>query len=181
MQHSLRPHRMGRLVMVRLAALVAVTLGAGSASAFERQWRVGGGLGAAHLDGAGFAPALGAHAAYGLSDMFDVHLELLGSRHRASGSTDVLSAAAGLSYKVDVFQWIPYIVVTGGAYHYGGDPGPNGEEGVEAGVALGVGLDYLASRELSLGVQLRQHTSFADGLSFPYLSGLLRAEYRWGW
>jgi hypothetical protein len=159
------------------ALLAAVT----DARALDREWRAGGGVGAAHLGDAGFGPSLNLHGAYGLSDLFDLNLELLGSRHRTSGSADVLSAAAGISYKIDVFQWIPYVQLAGGLYYYGGDGGPNGESGLEPGASVGLGLDYLFSRSFSLGVLLREHASFSDGLSFPYLSGNLRAAYRWGW
>ncbi len=52
------------------------------AHAFEREWHVGGGLGATvypHYYSTG--PALGLNAAYGISDVFDLKLELLGSYH----------------------------------------------------------------------------------------------------
>jgi hypothetical protein len=169
----------------RLVPLAAVVAAAGlcpaRAAAFEREWRVGLGGGLAAVDEVGLGPALDVHGAYGLSDLFDVNLELLGSRHRADGSTDVLSAAAGMSYKIDVFQWIPYVEVAGGLYYYGGDGGPNGEKGVEPGASAALGLDYLVSRSFSLGLQVRQHASFSDGLSLPYLTSTLRAAYRWGW
>jgi hypothetical protein len=32
-----------------------------------------------------------------------------------------------------------------------------------------------------LGVDLRAHASFEDGFSVPYYTGLVGAEYRWGW
>jgi hypothetical protein len=164
-------------------ALIVVTLVGleGSAAAFERQWRLGGGAGIAALDDAGIGAAVDAHAAYGLSDLFDVNVELLGSRHFEDPERNVLSASAGMSYKIDVFQWVPYLVLLGGLYHYGGEGGPNGERGFEPGASIGIGLDYLFSRKLAMGAQFRQHTSFSDGLSFPYLSATLRAEYRWGW
>lgn len=151
------------------------------AAASERQWRIGGGAGVAALRGSTAGPAIDGHAAYGLSDLFDVHLELLGSRHFKGEDTTVFSASAGLSYKVDVFQWVPYVGLFGGYYWYGGRPGPNGESGHEAGASIGAGLDYLISRELSLGAQIREHASFTDGLSFPYFNASLRAEYRWGY
>jgi hypothetical protein len=164
------------------ALVLALGLSSSAAGAFERQWRLGGGLGGATLDGAGLGPAVGVHGGYGLSDMFDLQLELVGSRHRGQDAeTDVVSASAGISYKVDVFEWIPYVLLTGGAYHYGGDVGPNGEAGLQAGASVGVGLDYMWSRAFAVGVQLRQHTSFSDGVAFSYRTGLLRAEYRWGW
>jgi hypothetical protein len=167
--------------LVSFLALVAAASTASVTEAFEREWRVGGGAGIATLDDAGLGPSVDVHAAYGLTDMFDVNLDMLGSRHRGDASTDVFSASLGAAYKIDILEWIPYVVVEAGAYHYGGDPGPNGEEGLVPGASIGLGLDYLVSRSFSLGLMLRQHTSFSDGLSFPYLSANLRADYRWGW
>ncbi|HEX7451062.1 MAG TPA: hypothetical protein VF294_02190, partial [Polyangiaceae bacterium] len=52
------------------------------AHAFEREWHVGGGLGAtAYPHYYSVGPALGVNAAYGISDVFDLKLELLGSYH----------------------------------------------------------------------------------------------------
>ncbi|MEI9949603.1 MAG: hypothetical protein WDO74_11645 [Pseudomonadota bacterium] len=58
------------------------------ARAFEREWHVGGGVGLTaypHYYSAG--PALGLNAAYGISDVFDLKLELLGSSHSYSASS----------------------------------------------------------------------------------------------
>jgi hypothetical protein len=113
--------------------------------------------------------------------MFDLHLELLGSRNGGADGTDIFSASAGISYKIDVFEWVPYVGLFGGYYYFGGLAGPNGERGSTAGASIGVGLDYLVSRSVALGAQVRWHATFTDGLAFPYLSALARCEYRWGW
>lgn len=151
------------------------------ATAFEREWHAGGKLGGAVLKDAPLGAAVNLHGAYGLSDMFDAVIEVTASRHGWSGGTDVLSVTGGLAYKIDVLEWVPYVGLLGGYYHWAGTPGPSGEHGPAFGAAISAGVDYLVSRELVFGVDLRAHTSFEDGLSFPYYTGLLGAEYRWGW
>ena len=86
------------------------------AQAFEREWHTGGGIGiTAYPHYYRVGPSLGLNAAYGISDVFDFKLELLGGYHSYSASSKSptesalpWSAAAGLSYKLDVLQWIPY-------------------------------------------------------------------------
>ena len=162
------------------ALAVASAAAATDALAFEDEWRVGGRAGIATLSGRGMGPALGLHAGYALSDMFDVTFEGLASRHDGSDGTDVMSAALGLAYKIDVFEWIPYVAVLGGYYHYAGLPGPDGERGSEIGGAGQAGLDYLVSRSFGLGAELRWHASLRDGLSLPLFSATLGAAYRFG-
>lgn len=171
---SLRPCALG------LATACAVVAVVNDARAFEDQWHAGARAGFATLLRRGTGPALGVHAAYGLSDMFDVHVEGLLSRHGGSDGTDVASAVAGLVYKIDVFEWVPYVGVVGGYYHFGGSIGPDGERGGRAGAAVQAGIDYLASRELAFNVDVRWHTAFAEGLKMPLFSATLGAEYRFG-
>jgi hypothetical protein len=163
-----------------LAALDSVVASAAPAHGFERQWRVGGGGGIAALSGASAGPAISAHAGYGISDMFDWNSELLASRHVGGDATTVISFGTGLSYKIDVFEWIPYVGLMGAGYVFDGAPGPNGESGLEAGGSVFGGLDYLFTRGFAAGVQIREHATFTDGLSFPYFSATLRFEHRWG-
>jgi hypothetical protein len=167
----------------------------GTAFGAEEEWHLGGRAGVGVLSGLGAGPAVGVHGAYGLSDMFDVTLELMESHHfggaltepapgkvpRQKDATDVLSASAGLSYKVDVFEWIPYVTALAGYYAYLGEPGPHGEHGSEFGASIQLGLDYLPMRELAIGADVRWHASFVDGFSFPLFTATLGAEYRWGW
>jgi hypothetical protein len=167
----------------------------GAAFGAEEEWHLGGRAGVGVLSGLGAGPAFGLHGAYGLSDMFDVTLELNESHHfggeltaevpgqapRQKGAADVLSASAGLSYKIDVFEWIPYVTTLAGYYAYLGEPGPHGEHGSEFGASIQIGLDYLPMRELAFGADVRWHASFVDGFSFPLFTATLGAEYRWGW
>jgi hypothetical protein len=166
--------------VVSAGALAGVVGMAAPARAFEREWHAGLRAGFATLTKRGMGPALGVHGAYGLSDMFDVTLEALASRHDGADGTDVLSATAGLTYKIDVFQWIPYLGLVGGYYHFGGEPAGRFEGGMP-GFALQAGLDYLVVREVAIGLELREHNVLEDGLHLPVFSATLGAEYRFGW
>ena len=78
-----------------------------------------------------------------------------------------------------MFQWIPYVSLLGGYYHYDGPAGPRRSEGSQAGASAHAGLDYLALRQLAFGADFGWHTSL-HGLTFPYFTALIGAEYRFG-
>lgn len=170
-------------VAVGVGALLGCWVSAGSAAAFEREWHVGAAAGVSDGTGLSLSPALGAYAAYGLSDVFDVRLEAT-ARGYQLGSGDnpsALNVAAGLAYKLDVLRWIPWAAVYVGYTAFLEQPGPALTfQQHDAALGLGLGLDYAFSRQLGLGVTLR----FDDALSSTddeSFDGLLRAEYRWGW
>jgi hypothetical protein len=172
-----------------LAVALVVVGSPGSARAFEREWHLGGGLGVtAYPHNYSAGPALGLNAAYGVSDVFDVKLELLGSLNGYQENAqsprehaEPFSAAAGLSYKLDVLQWIPYGALLVGYQHVAGRL-PVGEpfRRDDALVALVLGLDYAATRSFGLGASIRSDlrvSSLGQGQSF---TPMLRAEYHWG-
>ena len=176
------------LAAATVAALAV--LAPDDAAAFERQWRAGGGVGLAGLtefQGAFSSPAAGLHLAYGVSDMFDVMLELNSSSHSivADSRSTVYSASAGLAYKLDVIEWVPYFAVLVGYYRFAG-PSPF-ESPNQAGAGLALGIDYAFERSFAVGAQIRYH-GFMDDLPAsvlgtgegPYFTSLLRFEYRWG-
>ena len=175
-----------RVVLVGVA--LATSLVSSRAGAFERQWHVGGGLGAGFFadSNTSAGPALGLHAAYGLSDMFDVEIEGLGALHWRGGEPlDLLGVSAGIAYKVDVLSWIPYVGVGLGYYHLRGASLPGALRGDELGLSVDLGLDYALMRSFALGAELRYLGFLSDPMSSlgdaPYFCGLLRAEYRWGY
>jgi Outer membrane protein beta-barrel domain len=178
-----------RFAFVAATSLLTVLSSTRPASAFERQWHLGGGIGAAGFASgpAKIGPALGLHAAYGLSDMFDLRAELTGSRHVRDdglGNLELYSAAIGIAYKIDILEWVPYVGLFVGSYVWGG-PGAYANTTAFIGVSSAVGLDYATSRSFALGIQARYHgglndlpNSLTDG---SYYTALFRAEYRWGW
>jgi hypothetical protein len=178
----------GFVPCLALAALVTLCFPR-QAHAFEREWHVGGGVGLTaypHYYTAG--PSLGLNAAYGISDVFDLKLELLGSlnRYRAGASlpsegAEPYSAVAGLSYKLDVLQWIPYGALLVGYQHIAGRlPVAEPFRRDDLLAALVLGLDYAATRNFGLGASIRTDfllTSRSQGEAF---TPMLRAEYHWG-
>jgi len=171
-------------VVFALGAFSATT----RASAFERQWHLGGGLGVtAYPSTYSLGPAVGLNGAYGISDVFDVKVELLGSLHRydltprSTEHIEPFSIAAGLSYKLDVLQWIPYGALLVGYSHIGGSLAPGESAHADDAVAaLVVGLDYAVSRDFGLGVSVRGDFRLSTPSSGEAITPLLRAEYHWG-
>lgn len=169
-------------------ALVAASVPR-TASAYEEQWHFGGGIGAAKFVGTdyGTAPMLGLHVAYDVSDMFDLRLELGAAEHEvvAERPTRLYSASAGIVYKLDVLEWVPYFGILGGYYAFTGGPWPGHLKQRELGASIPLGLDYTLSRRFGLGAQLSYHGFQSDPLGgvgdAPYFTALLRAEYRHGW
>lgn len=170
-----------------LAALFA--LFPTQARAYEEQWHFGGGFGVASFvrSDAALAPLIGAHAAYDVSDIFDLRVELLAAEHEfiPGEPTHFYSAAAGIVYKLDVLEWVPYVGILGGYYALDGPTWPSPLKQRELGVSIPLGLDYTFSRTFGMGAQIRYHGFMSDPMSSlsdaPYFTALLRAEYRAGW
>lgn len=174
-----------RLVAGILGVGLALALSAmsGSAAAFERQWHLGAAAGVSSGQGLGLSPALGAYAAYGVSDVFDARLEVTARGYHVgdSANPNALSAMVGVAYKLDVLRWVPWAGAYVGYMGFLEAPRldlPFRQHDVALGV--GLGLDYGISRDLGLGVTVRldQALSRTETSSFD---ALLRAEYRWGW
>jgi hypothetical protein len=165
-----------RLVTIAGTAAASVSVPAPT-RAFERQWHVGGGLGlATESGGYDIGPVLGVHGAYGISDVFDVRLELQASRNDLAGFPVWFYATrAGLAYKLDVLQWIPYAGVSGGGFFVTWSNGTT----IEPCVGAFAGLDYAVSEHVGVGVFVAGDYVLAN----PNLlvgTALFRAEYRFG-
>jgi hypothetical protein len=182
---------------MRLACAVsacALTLGlALPAHAFERQWHLGAALGPSTPTGSGlnWGPAAAIHGAYGLSDMFDVRLELLGGLHAFESkmpafetTSRIYSGTAGLAYKLDVIEWVPYAGLLAGygmiqfAPPAGAEP-PQSEGRFTLGLELGI--DYALSRSIGLGFRFRGDEWFGSERVSETATFLFGAEYRWGY
>jgi hypothetical protein len=158
------------------AALVLVV--SQRAEAFERQWHAGVGAGYANLFGdhgsSGFGG--GAHLAYGLTDAFNLVLDV-DVTHHPSADTNVWSSGAGVAYTLDVARIVPYAGLLVAGYKLSGDLSkfaPGGQ--------LALGVDYQLDRHWAAGLDLRMHTIFAaDPVgTLAYATTFLRAEYLWG-
>jgi hypothetical protein len=169
-------HRLAHARTLPLAgALVMLIFVTPPLRAFERQFHLGGGLGAAKPSG-GYAlgPALGIHSAYGLTDAYDLRLELQGSRSNLGAlPVSFYGARLGLAYKIDVMRLIPYAGVSAGGFAVAWEGGslvrPSG--------GAYFGLDYGMSPHVGLGV-LVNGDFIVTNPAVIVTSVLLRAEYR---
>jgi hypothetical protein len=193
------------------AALAATTLLASSRSeAFERQWHAGASLGYTALMGShatlhGIGGGL--HLTYGLTDAFNLMVEIDVSNHftrlgdppvddkgKATGAaatqlphTLLASGAVGVGYVFDVLQWVPYVGGLVGAadiVDLGADCGKTPTtpcSSFRLSLEVPFGLDYSVSRSFSVGVGGRYQMMIGGAALENGLTGLLRAEYVWGY
>ncbi len=158
---------------VSATLVLALTLaGARTASATEHQWSIGGATGYGYLDDhyrwyAGSASF--GQARYGLTDAFDLDLELTAAVY-PKGSLFVPGARAGVLYILDVSRWIPQI----GALVGFDDlwtlscPGVVGTDGRLGAPIHPCGHDPHPSVVIPGGLELRVTRHFAIGAQFRY-------------
>ena len=165
---------------VVVAIATASALSAAPARAFERQWHLGvAAVGVAPTEPRPTGFGFGAYAAYGVSDMFDVRMELRSSFHAESKKSERFAlhlGSAGLAYKLDVLEWIPSFGVRAGYYEQtAAEPGA-----ARRGAALGgfAGLDHAFSRSFAAGVEVSVDRLLPEGGTSALA---LRAEYRFGY
>ena len=177
------------------AAGLSVSLAPPRAEAYERQWHAGLGLGYAAVSSAGVKSGFGGglHLTYGLTDAFNLMLEVdLTAHPKRDSFLLVPSASAGIGYVMDVLQWVPYIGLMGGAYdiwHQADpcdtpDPVTNLTVACHAarfGASVPFGLDYQVSRSFAVGFGGRYHLLFGGSYPGHYLTLFGRAEILWGY
>ena len=120
--------------------------------------------------------------------VFDLKLELLASYHGyspdpklPSQSGEPFSLVAGLSYKLDVLQWIPYAALLVGYQHVSGTlPLAEPFRRDDALAAIVLGLDYAMTRNFGLGASLRYDLLLSSPTQGEAVTTMLRAEYHWG-
>jgi hypothetical protein len=167
-----------------LAALLAAPLlgvPSTSAHAATGEWRAGGALGV----GLSTRSELGAAArlAVGYEVIQNLELNLSAgfawNAPRSSGPDPnhyLLSLTPGVSYQIDVIQWIPYVGASGGYYLDVAEGRPHGVV-----LAPEVGVDYLVSRELRVGVQYRPSFYLGARAELPMHQLLVRFQFGSGW
>jgi len=179
--------------------------------AFERQWHFGGSFGytalmSSHATLHGLGGGL--HLTYGLTDALNLMAEVNVSGHysrlddppvddngKPTGalaatlpSTLFASGAVGVGYVFDVLQWVPYVGGLVGAADLidtSGACGATPETPCHSpllNLQVPFGLDYSISRSFAVGVGGRYQMLIGgpNGLTHG-LTGLLRAEYVWGY
>ena len=173
---------------VRFVASALVFVGvvvAPDAHAFESQWHAGVDLGYAGLSWDGEVRSGlggGLHGAYGLSDEFNLLLEVGASTHSvcdACSSLRVVHGATGVAYTLDVISWVPYAGLLVGGYGFAGGDLPSAA--FRLGFQGALGMDYRPSRWWAVGIQLRYHTLASEPLQTHYVTTFGRFELLWGW
>ena len=159
------------------------------AQATEGQWHIGAGPGLGTFAGvdSGTGFGFGVHGAYELSDMFNLQLELVASRHAFvdDEATGLYGAMAGMTYKLDVIEWVPYFGLMAGLFAFDGDVRPDPLAKTEPAIIVPLGMEYSFSRRLAVGVELRYQGFLSAPMSSlsdaPYFGLMTRVEYRLGW
>jgi hypothetical protein len=183
-----------RLLSLSLTAAFAVTL-AGGARATEKEHHLGADIGGSLLSiqdksTADLGAGIGAHYAYGLTDQFNFLAELNGSIVALGSQGDsstphtrpntLETAGVGLSYVLDITQWVPYFGALLGAGLMTG--GTLDSPLLLPDAVIAVGVDYRLNHDWSLGVAARQHMFVTKLDEYPtYTTLTARFEYTWGW
>lgn len=174
-------------------AFGGLLLAPGSAYAWERSQGFGLDAGLAVLsisgENAELGISYGLHYSLALTDEFDFVTEAGGAvtdLHpivTPTSPTDrpsmLWNADAGLIYKLDIVQFVPYFGALVGGYVLNGGSMPAAL--VLPGGEIAVGGDYLLTRRWAVGLSIREHFLFTDLGTYPsYLTVAARVELNWG-
>lgn len=119
--------------------------------------------------------ALAATYERGFGDDTAWRADLVLGGYLGGGAAASALATVGLTYRVDVLKYVPYIEAGVGALVRTGGPF---DTGAEPALRLGGGLDVLRGRARSYGVAIAM-TSFASQTTTLAIS--LRSTWRWGY
>ena len=172
------------------SATLAAALTTSPAHAVDKLKRIGvagGFAGVAGSEGDFSGYGGGILGAYGLNDAVSIRASAFASSNQIAKEgkrSYVLSQALGIDYQLDVLQIVPYFGLYAAIYEVGGG---NVKRQVKLGAQLALGLDYIVSRELVVGIDLRAHALPGDFAKSPdnpmpfYATTFLKVEYVWGW
>jgi hypothetical protein len=163
------------------------------AQAAARQWQAGARLGSAWLDGPGLGFSAETYLRHGLTDSFDLELQVLTSLHPFTPTSDAvpvgsapsdlgwaLGLGPGILYRWDVLRVVPFAGVGLGIYEWGGVDADLNR--AQFGGSARLGLDYLLTRNVVLSVQTSAHAAWSDdGVRIPWFQLGLGAAHAWGW
>jgi hypothetical protein len=133
----------------------------------------------------------GAHYTYGLTDAFNLTLELQHNIVALNQQLDhptsprdrpayVSNAGIGAQYTLDITRWVPYGGLLVGPYALGG--GTIESLKFDFGAQLEVGLDYQLSRKFAVGIAYHEHFILTAMSSYElFFNAFARVEYIWGW
>lgn len=186
-----------RALFSLLSPLVLIAATSSEADAYERQWQAGFSAGYTHFVNVGATtaplasyPGVGSSFSltYGISDAWNLIGHADFSFHPGASPVAIYGGGAGVSYVIDIVQWVPWLGVTAGGYGVSAldpcvatDAAPctNGR----LGLSLLGGLDYQVSRRFSIGgggrytVLLFGNQNKVDHT----ISVMARVQYIWGY
>lgn len=112
---------------------------------------------------------------YAASDFFAVVIaaDYAISPGDAGSRAHVGNVRGGLAYTIDAVAWVPWVAATIGLY-----AAPQLDPPVDAGLALGIGLDYRPARGYALGAEIWYH-----GLTnhFGEIPAMIAAGFKATW
>ncbi len=111
----------------------------------------------------------------GFGDDASWRVQLAGAIYGGGGLAGTGLATVGLTYRLDVLRYVPYVALGVGVLVTGGGPFTTG---VEPALELGGGVDVLRGRARSWGVAAAV-TSFASDTTT--LTVTVRSTWRWGY
>jgi hypothetical protein len=178
------------VIKTLVGCVLALVLVGAPAQAAKDVKRVGvqGGFAGLSSDGSfsGYGGAL--FAGWAVTDALTIAVNATASSNqitKTGGRSLVMSQAIGIIYALDVIQIVPYAGIYAGIYEFTGGGLQNTQ--FKGGGQLALGADYVHSRELTFGLELRAHALPGEFLTSPtnptpfYATTFLKAEYTWGW
>lgn len=168
------PRRM--LLRPFAAVSLGLLLSTGLAQAAEGDWALLPVAGVRALKDVGPGPVLQLDLAHGLSEWWWLQGGVSASYHLGEPKPSVLGLGAGVAFRFDVLQWVPEASLRVQLHEVLGA----GDAQFEMGPTLGLGLDYLISREWALGTGAQGHLLLTTDEPQAFAAdGLLRLRYRW--
>lgn len=179
------------------APLVFIVAASSEASAYERQWQAGLGVGYAVLMNDGGTPMAPASSpgigsslsiTYGISDAFNLMAHVDMSAHPGDAPAFVYGGSIGISYVLDVLRWVPWVGATVGGHGVSVlDPCVSTNDvsctNGRLGFSIPFGLDYQVSRTFSLGAMGRYGVLLFGNQDKvdQTVGGFIRAQVLWGY
>ena len=175
------------VVTAIVVALCGASVDAFAAEGVKRIGVEGGFAGVAGSEGDFSGYGGGLVGEWAVTDAWSVEANVFATSNRiepTGGRSAVVSESLGAVYALDVIQVVPWFGAFAGVYEIrGGDA----QARTKLGAQLAFGLDYIWSRDIVIGVDLRAHAMPADFAKSPdsptpfYATTFLKVEYTWGW
>jgi hypothetical protein len=177
--------------LVAVSMLAAFVVAPSSVRAAEGVKRIGveggfAGVAGSEGDFSGYGGGLVGEWAF--TDAWSLEINAFATSNRVEptgGRSWILSQSIGAVYALDVIQFVPWFGGFAGVYEVGG--GGVDHTRTKLGAQLAFGLDYIWSRDIVIGLDLRAHAlpqDFAKSPDSPtpfYATTFLKVEYTWGW